>query len=245
MVPSWLRVAGHPLRWQLLCELGQSDRRVEELVALVGRQQNLVSYHLGRLRAGGLVTSRRSSADGRDTYYSLDLDRCRKLLAEVGERIHPSLGLASPSRQRSHKKVRVLFLCTGNSTRSQMAEALLRHYAPATVEAASAGSHPKPLHPNAIRAMGAMGLDLTASRPKSLDRFARRRFEYVVTLCDKVREVCPEFPGHPRRMHWSIADPSVSAAPDEVTYPAFQRTAEELEARVRWLVHAIDQEEMP
>jgi len=83
--PGFLRLAGHPLRWRLLSELARSDRQVRELKALLGQPQNLVSYHLARLRAGGLVTTRRSSADGRDAYYSIDLACCGDLLtAAVG-----------------------------------------------------------------------------------------------------------------------------------------------------------------
>src|SRR5215208_4710969 len=89
--PSFLRLAGHPLRWQLLSELAGSDRRVGELCALAGRRQSLVSYHLRQLRDGGLVSTRRSAADGRDTYYVLDLPRCRELLASAGVSLHPGL----------------------------------------------------------------------------------------------------------------------------------------------------------
>src|SRR3989337_178079 len=87
--PSLFRLAGHPLRWQLLNELSRSDRQVRELTGVVGKPQSLVSYHLGQLRAGRLVSMRRSSADGRDAYYSLDLARCRGLLAEAGGAIAP------------------------------------------------------------------------------------------------------------------------------------------------------------
>ena len=79
--PRFLRLAGHPLRWRLLSELARSDRRVGELCALAERPQSLVSYHLRQLRDGGLVSARRSAADGRDSYYVLDLARCAELFA--------------------------------------------------------------------------------------------------------------------------------------------------------------------
>ena len=92
-------------------------------------------------------------------------------------------------------RVRVLFLCTGNSARSQMAEALAGQVGGDAIEAASAGSRPKPLHPDAVLVMREHGLDISERRPKHLDTFAGQRFGYVISLCDRVREVCPEFPG--------------------------------------------------
>jgi ArsR family transcriptional regulator, arsenate/arsenite/antimonite-responsive transcriptional repressor / arsenate reductase (thioredoxin) len=93
--PQFLRLAGHPLRWQLLSELARSDRRVGELCALAGRRQSLVSYHLRQLRDGGLVSMRRSAADGRDTYYVLDLARCGELLSSAGDQ--EDRGIAPPA----------------------------------------------------------------------------------------------------------------------------------------------------
>jgi ArsR family transcriptional regulator, arsenate/arsenite/antimonite-responsive transcriptional repressor / arsenate reductase (thioredoxin) len=240
--PRFLRLAGHPLRWWLLRELARSDRRVGELCALAGRRQSLVSYHLRQLRDGGLVSMRRSAADGRDTYYVLDLARCGELLSSAGVSLHPALGPAPPpggARERGRAPVRVLFLCTGNSARSQMAEALAEDQSYGAVSAASAGSHPKPLHPNAVRVMRARGIDLAGRRSKHLDEFAARRFDYVISLCDRVREVCPEFPGGPELIHWSIQDPAREPGSDEQTRPAFERTATELCTRIGFLIEAI------
>jgi len=229
--PGFLRLAGHPLRWRLLAELARSDRQVRELTGLLGQPQNLVSYHLGRLRAGGLVSARRSSADRRDAYYRIELTRCGELLAETGQALHPGLGLVPACAAR----VRVLFLCTGNSARSQMAEALLGQLGGDAIEAASAGSQPRPLHPDAVRVMREHGLDISDRRAKHLDTFAGQRFGYVISLCDRVREVCPEFPGHPQMIHWSIADPSGETDP----YPAFRRVAAELRTRIGFLLARI------
>src|SRR6185369_8350629 len=110
---------------------------------------------------------------------------------------------------------RLLFLCTGNSARSQIAEALVELRSMGTVEARSAGSHPKPLHPNAVRVMAERGVDIAGRRTKSLTRFARTRFDRVITLCDKVREICPQFPGAPTAAHWSIADPAAAGESDD------------------------------
>jgi protein-tyrosine-phosphatase len=235
--PAFLPAAGHPVRWRLLGELAGSDWQVHELTALLDQPQNLVSYHLGQLRKAGLVTARRSAADGRDMYYRLDLARCAQLLAAAGGALHPGLRLTPPTVPAVRARARVLFLCTGNSSRSQMAEALLRHHAGdrggGTVRAFSAGSHPKPIHPDAVAAMAERGIDLSGARPKHLGEFARQRFDYVITLCDRVREVCPEFPGHPEAVHWSIPDPA--REPDG--YPAFQRVAADLDDRIGFLLH--------
>jgi ArsR family transcriptional regulator, arsenate/arsenite/antimonite-responsive transcriptional repressor / arsenate reductase (thioredoxin) len=239
--PEILGLLSDPLRWQLVAELGRSDRRVGELVHLVGKPQGLVSYHLAVLRQAGIVRGRRSSADGRDVYYRADLLRCRDLLGEVGRSLHPGLSLApAPSGdaplERRRRRPRLLFLCTGNSARSQIAEAFVEHAATGAVEARSAGSHPKPLHPNAVRVMAARGIDIAGRPTKSLTRFARHRFDRVITLCDKVREICPELPGSPITAHWSIADPAAAGGTDEATHPAFEQVADEIEGRVALLL---------
>ena len=122
-----------------------------------------------------------------------------------------------------------------------MAEALLEHLSARTATAVSAGSHPKPLHANAVRVMREHGIDLTGQRSKHFDEFAGRRFDYVVSLCDRVREACPEFPGHPGLIHWSVPDPAHAGNTDRQTYPAFQRTATEINERVAFLLERINQ----
>jgi protein-tyrosine-phosphatase/DNA-binding transcriptional ArsR family regulator len=236
--PSFVRLAGHPLRWRLLGELARTDRRVRELVALLDQPQNLVSYHLGRLRAGGLVGARRSTFDGRDAYYYLDLAQCADVLAAAGLALHPGLRLAPVPVVAPGRRCRVLFLCTGNSARSPAAEALMRHRVP-QIEVASAGSSPKPLHPNAVRVLRARGIELAGRLPRHLSEVEGQRFDYVITLCDRVREVCPEFPGRAEHVHWSIPDPAASSAGEEDTYPAFERMAAELETRIGFLLAAI------
>jgi len=240
--PAFVRLAAHRVRWRLLRELAASDRAVWELSQLVDEPQSLVSYHLRQLRDGGLVAARRSSADGRDTYYAIDLASCRGELQAAGGGLHPALGLApavpvlrttAPARH----KPRVLFLCTGNSARSQIAEALIDHMSAGAVEAESAGSRPRTLHPNAVRVMKRRGIDISAHRSKHLDEFVvGRRFNMVITLCDRVREVCPEFPAHPELVHWSIPDPAREGAGNRASYPAFERVAEELELRIGFLL---------
>ena len=240
--PRFLRLAGHPLRWRLLSELARSDRRVGELCELADRRQSLVSYHLRQLRDGGLVSMRRSAAAGRDTYYVLDLARCGELLARAGTSLHPGLATHARPRGRAGRSsplAHVLFLCTGNSARSQMAAALCEHLSGGAVRAVSAGSHPKPLHPDAVRVMRDRGIDIAGRRPVHLGAYADGRFDYVITLCDRVREVCPEFPGGPGLIHWSVPDPARAPGSDEELLPAFERTATELCTRLGVLIEAI------
>jgi ArsR family transcriptional regulator, arsenate/arsenite/antimonite-responsive transcriptional repressor / arsenate reductase (thioredoxin) len=134
----------------------------------------------------------------------------------------------------------VLFLCTGNSARSQIAEALLRHVGGDRFIPQSAGSHPKPLHPDAVRVMREYGIEIGDQRSRHLDEVSSQRFQVVITLCDKVREVCPDFPGRPDTMHWSIPDPAAAGARGAASYAAFQRTAQDLLTRIEFLIQDID-----
>jgi protein-tyrosine-phosphatase/DNA-binding transcriptional ArsR family regulator len=239
-VPAVVRLLAEPVRWRLMRELASGDQRVRELTAAVRQPQNLVSYHLRQLRAAGLVTARRSSFDGRDTYYRLDLDGCAQALAASVTALHPGLALPpaipqAPTVPEAARR-RVLFVCTGNTGRSPMAEALLRHQAGPHVEAASAGIRPKALHPDAVAVMrDHYRIDITGHQPTPVETVAHERFDFVITLCDKAREHCPEFPGHPGLIHWSMPDPA-AAEGDLAGYPAFERTAAELETRIRFLL---------
>ena len=114
--PVVLGLLADPLRWQVVSELGRSDRRVGELVDRVGKPQNVVSYHLAELRRAGIVSARRSSADGRDVYYRADLVRCREMLGGIGLALHPGLtpSPAPPEAELRGARARLLFLCTGN-----------------------------------------------------------------------------------------------------------------------------------
>ncbi|MFB4298910.1 ArsR family transcriptional regulator [Actinomadura sp. NTSP31] len=244
--PAFVGLAAHPLRWRLLTELATSDHRVRELVDLLGQPQNLISYHLRLLRTGGLVNARRSSFDARDSYYHLDLQRCADALSAAGTVLHPALGLdPAPPPLRAAQQAdqsSVLFACTGNSARSPIAEALLRRAGHRQVT--SAGSHPKPaVHPHAVRVLRERhGVDIADQRPRHLDTLGRRRFDYVITLCDKVREVCPDFPDHPRLIHWSIPDPAAATsggagtASHATDLGAFVDVAAEIETRIRYLL---------
>lgn len=239
-LPRFLQLAGHELRWQILRELAHSDLRVRELVSSLDQPQNLVSYHLGKLRTAGLAITQRSSADGRDVYYHLDLSRCAELLTDTANALHPALQREQAHaslRKRRGRRLQVLFLCTGNSARSPMAAALLRHHTDGLVHAVSAGSHPRPIDQYAVGAVADYGVDISKHRARRLDAYANKSFDYVISLCDRVRELCPRFPDHPAYIHWSIPNPaSASDAADS----AYRRTAAELDTRIRFLIPRLE-----
>jgi ArsR family transcriptional regulator, arsenate/arsenite/antimonite-responsive transcriptional repressor / arsenate reductase (thioredoxin) len=242
-----MKLLGNEVRWGLVAALGLSDWRVNELVERVQQPANLVSYHLGQLRAARVVNERRSSADARDVYYSLDLERLQAAFERSASAIHPGLWPEpSPSRAEipaggaaSESVVRVLFLCTHNSARSQMAEAILRHRGGAAVEVSSAGSHPSHVHPLAARTLVEQGIDTADLHSKPLSLFAGDRFDYVITLCDVVREACPSWSGEPEQVHWSLPDPSLIDASEEAALLAFRGTAVELARRVRYFLSVL------
>lgn len=244
--PEVLKLAGHPIRWSILTRLARSDYRVQELVAFLQLPQNLVSYHLRQLRAGNLVTERKSSADERFVYYSLDLEQFRVLYVQAGSQLHPALidpGTENQPGNVPHTPLRVLFLCTENSARSQMAEALLRHLSHGTIEACSAGSQlAEQVHPLAIRLMERIGIDMNQARPKHFDMFLGQHFDAIVTVCDRVREVCPVFPDDPERIHWSFADPALAEGSEEIRSQVFEQTSLQLATRIRLLITLLEKE---
>jgi ArsR family transcriptional regulator, arsenate/arsenite/antimonite-responsive transcriptional repressor / arsenate reductase (thioredoxin) len=245
---QFLGVLAHEIRWRLLRELTRSDRRVNELVALVGERPNLVSYHLAVLRRNRLVSERRSSADARDVYYRFERERYRAGFLASGSTLDPGLegdhtngqservvGLEGTTGQ---PRERVLFLCTGNSARSQMAEGILRHLSQGTIDVQSAGTRPRGVNPLAVKVLEPT-IDISQHRSKHLDEFIHQHFDYVITLCDRAREECPIFPGHPERIHWSFADPA-EVEGEEAREAAFRQTAGELNTRLRYLVALIE-----
>jgi protein-tyrosine-phosphatase len=136
------------------------------------------------------------------------------------------------------RPVRVLFLCTGNSARSQMAEAILRHLAGGTVEVRSAGSHPRSeIHPLAREAVKKLfGLEMAGQHPKSMNDFVSQKFDQVITVCDRAAAECPNFPGAPEVIRWSLPDPAEAAGSEEEKRRAFENSAKDLIQRIRlWL----------
>lgn len=233
-----LRVIVDDVRWQLIRALGAGDYRVMELVKKTGQPQNLISYHLKKLRDLHLVNERRSSADGRDVYYSLDMEQLRVLYEAAGQALHPALVSSPPKPLNRTNPFRVLFLCTGNSARSQMAEGLLRVMGNGAIEVSSAGTEPVGIHPTTISIMTERQIDITGQRSKSVDEVTGQSFDYVITVCDRAREQCPTFPGKAQFIHWSLPDPKLISDPD-AQYQAFQDTADQLTVRIRYFLAQI------
>lgn len=131
------------------------------------------------------------------------------------------------------RPIRVLFVCTGNSARSQMAEAMLMAFGKGDFEAFSAGTEPRGVNPYAIRVLADVGIDWSGARSKSVTEFLDQPFDYVVTVCDRARRACPVFPGEHNSLHWGLEDPAEVEGSDEEKLAAFRRTQQEIATRLR------------
>jgi protein-tyrosine-phosphatase/DNA-binding transcriptional ArsR family regulator len=240
--PKVVSLLAHDIRWRLAQQLSRSDLTVGELVEEVDERQNLVSYHLGLLRRAGLVAERRSSRDSRDVYYSLNLGLLRGGLDQAFSSLHPTLGIppfeAQPTIVEGQRQRRLLFVCTGNSARSQLAEAIARELACGSVEVLSAGPQPTMVHPVALTVLKELGLPAEGLRSKSIEEISGK-FDFVITLCDVAREDCPPFAGGPELVHWSLPDPVRPGASGRDLLPAFRRTASELRLRITLLLPVV------
>jgi len=136
------------------------------------------------------------------------------------------------------ESVRVLFLCTANSARSQIAEGLLRFLGKEDFEAYSAGSEPRSLNPLTVQVMEEIGIDISGQRAKHLNEFLDQQFDYVITVCDQANENCPTFPGDPNRIHWSYPDPVAAEGGEEAQLKAFRKVRDELRERLHlWILN--------
>ncbi|MEJ5202190.1 MAG: arsenate reductase ArsC [Anaerolineales bacterium] len=141
-------------------------------------------------------------------------------------------------------KPRVLFLCTANSCRSQMAEAFLRQYGGDRFEVYSAGLDPKPIHPLTIRVMEETGYDMSSHRAKTLGEFlGKMHFSYLITVCSKAEERCPVFPGMGQRLHWPFEDPAAFAGTPEETIAKFREVRDQIATQVRSWVEKMNNDE--
>jgi thioredoxin type arsenate reductase len=130
------------------------------------------------------------------------------------------------------RPIRVIFVCTGNSARSQMAEALLRHDGGSRFDVVSAGVSPRGVHPMTIKALAKVGIDITRARSKSVGEFLGQQFDYVITVCDRARATCPVFPGGSETLHWGIDDPVEAEGTEAERLAAFDRVLREVSARI-------------
>ena len=133
---------------------------------------------------------------------------------------------------KTMEKTKVLFLCTHNSARSQMAESLLRHLAGDRFEVMSAGTEATHVRPLAVRAMDELGIDISGQESKTLQRYLGETFDYVITVCDDANEVCPVFPGARRRLHWSFEDPAQATGSEEERRRVFQSVRDQIRERI-------------
>ena len=136
------------------------------------------------------------------------------------------------------QKLNILFLCTGNTCRSQMAEGLTRHLKSDLIEPYSAGVDPGTMNPRAVKSMAEIGIDISGSVPKSIESLGQITFDYVITLCDHANESCPLFPGKTKRLHWGFEDPpklAENAATEEEAMGHYRRVRDEIRAFVEKL----------
>jgi arsenate reductase (thioredoxin) len=133
---------------------------------------------------------------------------------------------------------RVLFVCTHNSARSQMAEAFLRLHGGDSFEAFSAGTEATTVRPEAVAVMAELGIDISGQKSKTYERFLGDSFEWVVTVCDRARQTCPVFPGAEGSAHWAFDDPAEAAGDEEARLAVFRRVRDEINARVKMFVLA-------
>jgi arsenate reductase len=135
--------------------------------------------------------------------------------------------------------LKILFVCTGNSARSQMAEGFARHYGAGRVEAHSAGVEPTRLNPNAVSVMRERGIDISGQQSKSFDEGLARGMDYVITVCGNADERCPVLPPEVRRIHWPLEDPARARGNPEEVLTVFRRSRDEIEGLVRDIIAAI------
>lgn len=238
------RLLADPVGWHLVTNLAQSDYLVGDLATLLEQPPEQVSHYLTTLHQMGLVNQRQSDANPADTFYRLDLLALRDAFSSAGLAIHPVVGGVEDVTPEAlpPTKQRVLFLCTGNSARSQMAEGLMCHLSKGKVDVVSAGSQPSQVHPLAVETMQQAGIDITQQRSKHMDEFLGQTFDYVITVCDRQREACPVFPGNPQQYHWSFPDP-VTVEPEHAREQAFKSTANQLRNLIQYFLIAMERKQ--
>ncbi len=135
-----------------------------------------------------------------------------------------------------HNKQRVLFVCTGNSCRSQMAEGMLRHFGKDKFEVFSAGLEPSHVHPLTIKTMAESGIDITDQYSKTVSEFLDEDFSYVITVCDSAKESCPVFPGKYNAIHWSIEDPASAEGTEIERMKVFRKVCQNIREKINHFI---------
>ena len=243
---AFLQLAGHPLRWRLLGDLARSDRTVQELTGLVGPapEPGLLPPGQAPRRPPGLGPAQLGRPPRRLLHRRPHPPRRAARRPPARPCTPGSVSSRRPDRPAGPARAtaRVLFLCTGNSARSQMAEALARARSGGPVEAHSAGSHPKPLHPNAVRVMrDEHGIDLAGHRSEAPERVRRAAVRPGDQPVRPGARGLPRVPRRPRDHPLEHPRPRRRApdGDDEASYPAFQQTAAELDTRIGFLLAAL------
>ena len=226
-----LKLLADDSRWQLIGALRHSDRQAGELAAQCQLPPNLVSYHLGLLRQAGLVHTHRSDADARVCYYRLDLVALQQVYQQIGAALPVRVGALATLPSAT-----VVFLCTHNSARSQMAEGWLRHLSAGQVAARSAGVDPTALDSLAARVMGEAGVDIGYQQAKAVAAVCAEQPSVVVTVCDRAREACSSCLDAPVQLHWSIPDPVRKAQSLSDPLDAYRAVRDALRVRVAGLL---------
>jgi arsenate reductase len=178
-----------------------------------------------------MVAAQRAAIEGQRA----DLDRLDSELTDLELTIQAA-GRArriSKETDMSADPIRVLFVCTGNSARSQIAEALLKDFGASDFAVFSAGTEPKGVNPYTVRALGEIGIDWSGAQAKSVTEFVGQPFDYVITVCDRARQTCPVFPGQHNSLHWGLDDPAEVDGTDAEKLEAFRRTRTEVATRLR------------
>jgi arsenate reductase (thioredoxin) len=164
-----------------------------------------------------------------------DLDRLDAELTDLELTIDAAArvyGITRETTMTDHS-IRVLFVCTGNSARSQVGQALLEHLGGDDFAVESAGTEPKGVNPFAVQVLAEVGIDWSRAESKALAPFIEQPFDYVITVCDRARQACPVFPGSTNSLHWGLDDPAEVEGSDEEKLAAFRRTRQELTQRLR------------
>lgn len=227
-----LKLLADDTRWRIIGALRYTDLQVSELVDLLKLPANLISYHIGLLRQAHLVLTHRSDIDARVSYYGLDLSRFNTLYRSIGAELH----VLMPDHATVETPFTVLFLCTENSARSQMAEGWLRYLSNGRIPVRSAGIDPQTIHPLAVEVMREAGVDIGYQRAKGLEEIHQDQSMVVVTVCDRAHEACPSYPRAYAQFHWSIPDPIRTRSAQHNPHQAFQEVRDQLRIRVEGLL---------